>query len=54
MLTPGKASDMTRALRHACKEGDYTNSTLFYMYFGAKYMRMPRFWKIPKMYNPLG
>ena len=38
----------------ACKEGDYTKRTFFYMYLGAKYMRMPKFWKIPKMYNPLG
>ena len=26
----------------------------FYMYLGAKYMRIPKLWKIPKMYNPLG
>ena len=37
----------------ACKEGEYTNSTFFYMYLGAKYMRLPNFWKVTKMYNPL-
>ena len=37
-----------------CKEGDYTNSIIFYMYVGGKYMRLPIFWEIPKMYNPMG
>ena len=32
----------------ACKEGDYTQSTYFYMYLVAKYMRWPNFWKAPK------
>ena len=38
----------------ACKEGDYTNSTYFYMYLVGKYMRLPIFWKTPKICNPLG
>ena len=45
-----------------CKEEDSTNSTCFYMYLGAKYMRLPNFlsawdctifWEIPKAYYPL-
>ena len=38
----------------ASKEGDYTNSTYFYMHLGAKYMRLPNFGTAPKMNNPLG
>ena len=38
----------------ACKDGDYTNSTYFYIYLIGKYMRLPNSWKAPKMYNPLG
>ena len=38
----------------ACKEVSYTNSTYLSMYLVAKYMRLPNFWKTPKMYKPLG
>ena len=51
MHTQGKAGDVTRVLTHARRE---IIPTLFYMYLGAKYMTVPKFRKIPKMYNPLG
>ena len=37
-----------------CKEGDYTNSTYFHMYLGAKYMRLPVFLENPKNVQPFG
>ena len=37
-----------------CKEGNHTDSTYFYMYSGAEYMRMPSFWNFSKVYHPLG
>ena len=37
----------------ASKEGENANSTYFYTYFGAKYVRLPISWKTLKINNPL-